>query len=134
MSEMNDEEVLRELEKRNAKTFGGPERCRERLQRFLDTEKEETVPVKVIHVDITDAAEILVDLGETIPDLDERINLVVEAYQLALVDAYIANEPTLQKDSPAYQRWKHEQSRFLRPIEVTNKNGLSVHIEKKDNE
>jgi len=134
MSEMNDEEVLRELEKRNAKTFGGPERCRERLQRFLDTEKEETVPVKVIHVDITDAAEILVDLGETIPDLDERINLVVEAYQLALVDAYIANEPTLQKDSPAYQRWKHEQSRFLRPIEITNKNGLNVHIEKKDNE
>ena len=130
---MNDEEVRKELEKRNAKTFGTAERCRERLQRFLELEKE-TVPVKVVHIDITDAAEILVDLGETIPDLDERMNIVIEAYQLALIDAYIANEPTLQKDSPAYQRWKHEQSRFLRPIELMNKNGLSVHIEKKDNE
>jgi hypothetical protein len=133
MSEMNDEEVRKELEKRNAKTFGTPERCRERLQRFLELEKE-TVPIKVVHEDITDAAEILVDLGETIPDIDERMNLVMECYQAALVDAYIANEPTLQKDSPTYQRWKEEQARFLRPIEITNKNGLNVHIEKKDNE
>ena len=127
---MNDEQVIKELEKRNLKTFGGPQRCRERLQRFMEKEDQS----KVVHIDITDAAEILVDLGETIPDLDERMNLVMECYQAVLVDAYISNEPYLQKDSAAYKRWKHEQARFLRPIEITNKNGLNVHIEKKEDE
>lgn len=126
--EFTDKQVIIELEKRNAKTFGGINRCRERLQRFIEHEKKcaSCKPVeenKVVHIEITDSEEVTMDI-------DEGIDHVVSLYRelllesLTQTDLFYGNGES-RKELRSYKRWKEAQTIFL-------ENGLRSYLDNEE--
>lgn len=110
------EYVQSELRKRNLKTFGSLERCRARLQRFLDTETKvinvATLPTtdeKVIHIDedTIEAANILLSISES-PGGDLLSN-AVDAYRMFLIKS---NMMGIAVDE--YMTWQNAHREFIK--------------------
>ena len=127
--EFTDKQVIIELEKRNAKTFGGIKRCRERLQRFIDHEKKcacVSNPMeenKVVHIEITDLEEVTMDIDEGI---DHVVNLYRELLLESMTqsDIFYGNKES-RKELRSYKRWKQAQDIFL-------ENGLRSYLDNEE--
>jgi hypothetical protein len=106
------ESIYDEMRSRDIKIFGSFERCKERLQRFIDSEKKlvhiETIPVindsdkKVIHIEVKtnddeemfDVAKILASMQNLEEGLQSIINIdiIVEKYRKLLIDVSLQPE------------------------------------------
>ena len=116
---MNYEEydyVQSELRKRNLKTFGSLERCRARLQRFLDAENKtvniSTLPTtdeKVIHIDedTLEVANILLTINDN--STGDLLSNAVDAYRLFLIKS---NTIGIAVDE--YMAWQNAHREFIK--------------------
>ncbi len=108
--------IQSELRKRNLKTFGSLERCRERLQRFLDAETKvvnvATLPTtdeKVIHIDedTLEAANILLAITES--SSGDLLSSAVDAYRMFLIKS---NMTGIAVDE--YMAWQNAHREFIK--------------------
>ena len=107
--------VQSELRKRNLKTFGSLERCRDRLQRFLDAESKvnvanlPTTDEKVIHIDedTIEVANILLTLGDT--SNGDLLTNAVDAYRLFLIKSSTSG---IAVDE--YMGWQNAHREFIK--------------------
>ncbi len=110
------EYIQSELRKRNLKTFGSLERCKARLQRFLDSETKDvnvanlpTTDEKVIHIDedTIEAANILLSINES--SSGDLLSSAVDAYRMFLVKS---NMTGIAVDE--YMAWQNAHREFIK--------------------